>query len=346
MRTSIFYRNIRARGQLELFLLSAATSLLLVRFYLYVTGFPQVGGGGLHIAHMLWGGLLMMAALVVSLAFHGARVQRVVALLGGVGFGVFIDELGKFITQDNNYFYRPTIGIIYAVFTVLYLTVNFLSRTRAYTPREYQLNALAQLEEAVLHNMDPSEKRQVELLLARADQDDPVTRQLQQLLRALPTIPQPAPSRPTRWWRTMRRSYAHRWDSRNANLLVRGFFLAEVLVFVGGGFFALFSNISGGAVNLDDPLRSISLPALGQLASSLVAAGYAVWGVVLWKGQRLRAYEQFRRATLVNLFLTQFFAFARIEFLALPGFLFNLGLLGFITYATRLQRTSDKHKKI
>ncbi|QQS18516.1 hypothetical protein IPL68_00120 [Candidatus Saccharibacteria bacterium] len=47
-------------------------------------------------------------------------MQRVVAFLGGVGFGVFIDEIGKLITRDNNYFYRPAIGIIYAIFVGLF----------------------------------------------------------------------------------------------------------------------------------------------------------------------------------------------------------------------------------
>lgn len=126
--SGIFYQNIRARDQLELFLLGAVSSLLLVRFYLHITGYPQIGSGGLHIAHMLWGGALMLVALVIALSFLGARAQRLTAFIGGIGFGVFIDELGKFITRDNNYFYQPTIGLIYAIFICLYLAFNFLSR--------------------------------------------------------------------------------------------------------------------------------------------------------------------------------------------------------------------------
>src|SRR5687767_1548428 len=125
MSRGIFYRNVRARDQLEIFLLSAASSLLLVRFYLHVAGYPQIGGGGLHIAHMLWGGALMLVALTITLSFLGARAQWIVAVVGGAGFGVFIDELGKFITHDNNYFYQPAVGLIYAIFIVLYLTFNF-----------------------------------------------------------------------------------------------------------------------------------------------------------------------------------------------------------------------------
>ena len=37
-------------------ILSFATTVTLVRLFLELTGYPQVGGGTLHIAHLLWGG--------------------------------------------------------------------------------------------------------------------------------------------------------------------------------------------------------------------------------------------------------------------------------------------------
>src|SRR5919202_2250372 len=88
-------RHVEAGGFLETFLVAAVVAVLGIRFYLEMTGYPQIGGGGLHIAHMLWGGLLMVAALVLALAFLGRWVLHAAAILGGVGFGTFIDELGK-----------------------------------------------------------------------------------------------------------------------------------------------------------------------------------------------------------------------------------------------------------
>ena len=96
-------RDIDAASYLETFLVSAVASLLSIRLYLELTDYPRIGSGGLHIAHVLWGGALMLVALVMLLGFLGKHVKRAAAVVGGAGFGAFIDELGKFITSDNNY---------------------------------------------------------------------------------------------------------------------------------------------------------------------------------------------------------------------------------------------------
>jgi hypothetical protein len=338
MLRGIFYRNVRARDQLELFLLGAASSLLLVRFYLHITSYPQIGSGGLHIAHMLWGGALMMTAIAITLSFIGARVQRITAVVGGIGFGVFIDEIGKFITRDNNYFYQPAIGIIYAIFIILYLIFNFVSRTRPLTSREYQLNALAQLEEAIVKDMNPVEKARVQDQIDHADPGDPLTKQLQQFLNKVQTIPASRPNHVSRLLGYINRTYRRFWRDKNSNQLVRAFFLAEVAVFVLGVSSSTYSAIHG-ILSMSPGAFSYSTEfAIGQLTAALVAAGFAIWGAVVLPRSRMRAYEQFRRATLVNIFLTQFFAFARVEFNALPGFLFNLILLGLIGYAIRQEQ--------
>lgn len=114
-------RNGEVDTLLESFLVVAAVAFLGIRIYLALTNYPQLGGHGLHIAHMLWGGLLMLVGLILPLAFLGGRIRRAAAIFGGFGFGTFIDELGKFITSDNNYFFQPTVAIIYAIFVTLYL---------------------------------------------------------------------------------------------------------------------------------------------------------------------------------------------------------------------------------
>lgn len=319
-----FYRNNRARVQLELFLLSAIGSLLLVRLYLYATGFPQIGGGGLHIAHMLWGGILMLGALVISLSFLGGRAQRVVAVTGGVGFGVFIDELGKFITHNNDYFYRPAIALIYVVFVILYLVIIFLGRPRPLTSREYQLNALSQLEEAILQDMDAEEKKQVSDLLDKADQNDPLTATIRSLLHRVSVIEPPKASRLRIFLEKLRHHFnlaRHIRSSKHARMA----YVVEATFFAIGSIATLGSNIVSAIAMDNNDFAAVSL-----IISTLVSVAFVAWGLFRWHSSRLSAFEQFRRATLINLFVPQFFYFTLLQFAALPGLLFSLALLSFI----------------
>jgi hypothetical protein len=333
MKQRLFYRNVNARDNLEIFLVSAITSLLLLRFLLYEAGYPQVGGGSLHIAHMLYGGLLMLVAITLNISFLGARVQRLAAFLGGIGFGVFIDELGKFLTKDNNYFFRPAIGLIYAIFILLYLLFNFLSRPNRLTQREYELNAVAQLEEAVLQDLDSTEKHRIAQLLAKSDQRSPITQELKKLLSRLDTVPPDQPNRLQRWLIAADKQYERFWQGRASRRLVGSLFIAQAAVF-------LVITLGTVLTNFDD-LASIFRAhdsyahklIIGQLITSVAAGIFAVAGAVKILSSRLEAFELFRRAVLINLLLTEFFIFSRIQFGAIPGFLVNLALLLALRYA-------------
>ena len=48
-------------------LLSFAASVALTRLFLELTGYPQLGSSELHIAHVLWGGLLLFVASLLPL---------------------------------------------------------------------------------------------------------------------------------------------------------------------------------------------------------------------------------------------------------------------------------------
>ena len=56
-------RNIDGQDHLEVFVVSAITAILSIRLVLHLTGYPQIGGPELHIAHLMWGGLFMLAQL-------------------------------------------------------------------------------------------------------------------------------------------------------------------------------------------------------------------------------------------------------------------------------------------
>ncbi|WP_269851628.1 hypothetical protein [Methanosarcina horonobensis] len=80
-------RNIYAGSLLEVFMVTAVTAVLAIRFFLEITGYPQVGGGGLHIAHVLVGGFFMLVSILILLIFLGNYSRSLAAVLGGFGFG-------------------------------------------------------------------------------------------------------------------------------------------------------------------------------------------------------------------------------------------------------------------
>lgn len=111
-------------------------TILVIRLQLWATHYPKLGGGQLHITHLLWGGLGMLIAIVLLLSFLGRARRHTGAVVGGIGFGFFVDELGKFVTLDNDYFFKPAAGMIYIVFILLFLAIRSLGWRHRWTPQE------------------------------------------------------------------------------------------------------------------------------------------------------------------------------------------------------------------
>ena len=110
---------------------SAGLTILFTRLFLVLTGFPQVGGGTFHIAHAVWGGLLLMVALSIALALANRWAAIAASLVGGIGAGFFVDEIGKFITADNDYFFPLAAPLAYGVLVVFaFVAFRAGSRTR------------------------------------------------------------------------------------------------------------------------------------------------------------------------------------------------------------------------
>jgi len=158
-------RRPKADDYLLLTLLSFALSVSLTRLILELTGYPQLGSGTLHIAHMLWGGLLLFIAALLPLIFANRWVYWVEAVLAGVGVGLFIDEVGKFITQSNDYFYPPAAPIVYAFFLICVLVYLQINRPPSRHPRAELYAALEMMEDVLDHDLDARERAELEARL-------------------------------------------------------------------------------------------------------------------------------------------------------------------------------------
>jgi hypothetical protein len=127
----------RADGarSLRLVAVSFGVTVVLTRLYLALTGYPQVGGAVYHLAHALWGGLLLLIGGLLALLWANHWVQHVTAVCVGVGSGLFVDEVGKFITRANDYFTPLAAPIIYVVFLAVLGLATLARRTRVTGPR-------------------------------------------------------------------------------------------------------------------------------------------------------------------------------------------------------------------
>lgn len=164
IRTAV--RRARAETYLLITLTSFAGSVIATRLFLELTGYPQLGGSELHIAHALWGGLLLLVAALLPLILVNRWAFIASAVCSGLGVGLFIDEIGKFITQKNDYFFPPAAPVVYAFFLLMVLLFLLVRRRGTSNPRSEMYRALAGLRELLDNNLDT---RELETLLVRLE---------------------------------------------------------------------------------------------------------------------------------------------------------------------------------
>ena len=331
MKAPLLLRDLHSGHHIELFLVSAVSAVLAIRAYLRLTNYPKVGGESLHIAHMLWGGLLMLAAVLILLAFIGERSRWLAAFVGGVGFGTFIDEVGKFLTHDNDYFYQPAVAIIYVTFVLTYLALRSVRRRRA-THHEYLVNALQEMEQAAVRDLQSEERDRALHYLARADVNDPLVAGLRQMLERAELRPASAPRFVSRSRRSLVALYRGLARHPGFARVLIAFFVAQiVLKLIHVGFVVTRAEVYSGVVSrltlMNREVEGYRLAEWLQLGSSLISAVFVALGVTLIRKERLRGLRMFQRAILVSIFLTQVFMFYHAQWEALVILAFNLLVL-------------------
>jgi hypothetical protein len=321
-------RNVHAPMLLEHFFVSAVVAVLLIRAWLEITGYPQIGGDGLHIAHMLFGGFMMMAAVVIMLAYLGQRARLIAAILGGAGFGTFIDELGKFITSDNDYFFQPTIALIYIIFVLLFLLGERLVRLARPTPQERLAQGLDATTDAVIEQFQTTERDLALRLLAEADPKSPLTGSTLRALRKIAAQPDPPPNLAERVANRVAQAYS--W------LTCQRWFLKFVLVISAVGiFFSLVGLVISVAIDpAETEVELVTNVVAGPLLlANAIAGALLVIGLLAFRRSVIAALEWFRRAALVSLLMVQPISFYDEQLAAIVGLGLNLALLSALEFA-------------
>ena len=150
-----------AERYLLLVIVSFVVAVVGTRWYLQATGYPQIGGGELHVAHMLWGGLLLVVAALLLLVVAATWALTAAAILTGAGTGLFVDEVGKFITASNDYFYPLAAPLIYGIFLAMVLVFLVVRRRPGGAPAATRPGRVARWEDTHL-----SRRRYRRLLVA------------------------------------------------------------------------------------------------------------------------------------------------------------------------------------
>ena len=347
-REQLFIRDLDAWVYLEIFLVAAVTALLGIRLLLELTSYPQLGGQGLHIAHMLWGGLLMLAAIIILLAFLSKASRRLAALVGGLGFGTFIDEIGKFVTSDNNYFFDPAVALIYGIFIATFLTIHAIHIPR-HSESEYLMNVLQELEEVALHDLTEEEEARLRLYLEECDPEHPMIPALKEVVSQAALVPAHPASPWTRAKAFLRESYRRIARLPGFPVAVIAFFVVKLVIGITYGFALVFLYglgwegvqdmlVLGGVA---EKLQALTFVDTVQLVSSFLAAILILLGVFRIRSSRLAAFEMFERSVLVSIFLTQVFSFYREQFSALLGLLVNVLILIAVRFVMEEERWTE-----
>ena len=339
-------RRPNADTYLLLTLLSFALSVSLTRLFLAVTGYPQLGGGVLHISHVLWGGLFLFIASLLPLLIANRWVYRVAAVLSGIGIGLFIDEVGKFVTASYDYFFTPAAPIIYAFFLICVLVYLQISKPRQRQSRSELYATVELLEEVLDHDLDANEQREIKnrLRFVIEQEQNPDLHTLAQGLYDYFDNNQLALTPTNPGWLQRFSDRLHAWEEKHLNRRRLKTLLVAGILILGSASLVLpvFSSIII-LVNMVPGKTSEALWFLTFQGVLFFGGILLVWGALqTWKGAELRGLRSsyiilLVYLTIINLFLFYYYQFA-IILAALYQFVLLLGVLHYQrTYINRAE---------
>jgi hypothetical protein len=192
-----------AARYLMISLFGFVATVSLVRSFLALTGYPQIGQGTLHIAHVLWGGLILYIAAILPLIYLNPRLHTLDAILSGIGMGLFIDEVGKFITREYDYFFPAAAPIMYVFFLLIIVLILMIRRPNRVDGRSELVQALEVIREQLYRPLTPHERNHLEMDMNGVIENDPdgFHRDMaQQILTLVRSDSRTSPDKQPAWW--------------------------------------------------------------------------------------------------------------------------------------------------
>jgi hypothetical protein len=350
-----------ATRHLTVLVVAFVVTVTVTRIFLAATGYPRIGGATFHLAHALWGGLLLTVAALVVLAWANRWALQLGAVLAGVGIGLFMDEVGKFITTSNDYFFPLAAPIVYLAMVLLAWVAYRSRRRHVLTDRERLYDVLDGLQDLADGRLDTDRRAEIIAHLGhlRDEWDRPELRELsarleQFLLSPVVTV---LPPRPGLLERLHDRLLAleqrlvpeRRFRRLISLLLVSGavFFTIgialAVLVLVHPGTPGRELDVTASGAHLDP--RVVTVVGVVRLVATVLTWGLYLAAAVSWfRGARLHAVRLAVGSQLISLSLIDVLESYVDQFAVLQQSLFELVLLGLLLrYRVRfLPRTRDQ----
>lgn len=240
-----------------------------------------------------------------------------------MGFGLFVDEVGKFVTAANDYFYEPTAALVYVTVVALVLLAEWLQRRVPRHPVEDLAAAADHAVAGLVGGFTPHARAEALEAVRRAEERAgdvlAASGQVRALLGAVDDDPHELPNLVDRVGAAVVRLTHRLAGERWSPWVTVGVLLASV---VGSVVRGVLAWVQGA----DVPWWVVA----GLLVSATSAGVLALLGLAVVGQDRLRGYRRFRRAVLVSLLVTQVFVFRLEEWSAVLGLVVDLLVLGLV----------------
>jgi len=332
---------------LTVLVVAFVVTVTVTRIFLAATGSPRIGGATFHLAHALWGGLLLMVAVVAILSWANRWALQLGAVVAGVGIGLFIDEVGKFITTSNDYFFPLAAPIVYLAMVLLAWIAYRSRRRHVLTDRERLYDVLDGLQDLADGRLDTDRRAEIigHLGHLRDEWDRPELRELsarleQFLLSPVVTVLPPRPGPLERLHDRLLRAEERLAPERRFRRLISLLLVAGTVFFTIGIALAILVLVHPGSPGRD-PAVTVAGAQLDPTVVTVVGVVHLVGTVLAWglylaattswfRGARLRAVRLAVASQLISLSLIDVLESYVDQFAVLQQSVFELVLLGLV----------------